>query len=71
MLATAHERKARAVSQAELTRSGNVYVLSNEGTFGPNVFKVGLTRRLDPLDRVDELGDASVPFAFDVHAIIR
>ena len=55
----------RAVSQAELTRSGNVYVLSNEGTFGPNVFKVGLTRRLDPLDRVDELGDASVPFAFD------
>lgn len=71
MLATAHERKARAVSQAELTRSGNVYVLSNEGAFGQNVFKVGLTRRLDPLDRVDELGDASVPFAFDVHAIIR
>ncbi len=71
MLATAHERTARAVSQAELTRSGYVYVLSNEGTFGPNVFKVGLTRRLDPLDRVDELGDASVSFAFDVHALIR
>lgn len=71
MLASAHERKARAVSQAELTRTGNVYVLSNEGAFGPNVFKVGLTRRLDPVDRVDELGDASVPFAFDIHAIIR
>lgn len=71
LLATAHERKERAVSQAQLTKSGYVYVLSNEGSFGPNVFKVGLTRRLDPQDRVDELGDASVPFGFDVHAIIR
>jgi hypothetical protein len=69
-LAEAHAQKERAISQAELTRSGNVYVISNEGSFGPGVFKVGMTRRLDPMDRVRELGDASVPFSFDVHAII-
>lgn len=50
-------------------RAGYVYVISNVGTFGPNVVKIGMTRRLDPLDRVRELGDASVPFPFDVHAI--
>jgi Domain of unknown function (DUF4041)/Meiotically up-regulated gene 113 len=71
LLAKAEERKNRAISQAELTKLGYVYILSNEGTFGPNVFKVGMTRRLDPQDRVDELGNASVPFRFDVHAIIR
>jgi hypothetical protein len=71
MLAKAEERKQRAISQAELTRFGHVYVLSNEGSFGSNVFKIGMTRRLDPQDRVDELGSASVPFRFDVHAIIR
>ena len=51
-------------------KAGNVYVISNLGSFGDNVFKVGMTRRLDPMDRVRELGDASVPFSFDVHAMI-
>jgi len=50
-------------------RAGYVYVISNQGAFGPGVVKIGLTRRLDPLDRVRELGDASVPFPFDVHAM--
>lgn len=50
-------------------RAGYVYVISNVGAFGPNVVKIGLTRRLEPLDRIRELGDASVPFPFDVHAI--
>lgn len=51
-------------------RAGYVYVISNIGAFGENVYKIGMTRRLDPMDRVDELGDASVPFDFDVHAMI-
>ncbi|HEY5467555.1 MAG TPA: DUF4041 domain-containing protein [Coriobacteriia bacterium] len=50
-------------------RAGYVYVISNRGAFGPNVMKIGLTRRLKPLDRVNELGGASVPFRFDVHAL--
>lgn len=50
-------------------RAGYVYVISNIGAFGPNVVKIGMTRRLEPLDRVRELGDASVPFPFDVHLI--
>jgi hypothetical protein len=50
-------------------RAGYVYVISNEGAFGRGVVKIGLTRRLEPMDRVRELGDASVPFPFDVHAI--
>lgn len=50
-------------------RAGYVYVISNPGAFGPGVVKIGLTRRLDPMDRVRELGDASVPFPFDVHAM--
>jgi chromosome segregation ATPase len=49
---------------------GYVYVISNIGAFGENVYKIGMTRRLEPMDRVRELGDASVPFPFDVHAII-
>ncbi|HEY5960496.1 MAG TPA: DUF4041 domain-containing protein, partial [Polyangiaceae bacterium] len=69
-LAEAEQRRQRAVSQAQLTRAGHVYVLSNVGSFGENVFKIGMTRRLDPNDRVIELGDASVPFPFDVHAMI-
>ncbi len=69
-LAEAEQNRARAISRAQLTRSGHVYVISNIGSFGPNVFKIGMTRRLDPNDRVRELGDASVPFAFDVHAMI-
>ncbi|MEV0799444.1 DUF4041 domain-containing protein [Kribbella sp. NPDC050281] len=51
-------------------RAGYVYIISNLGSFGQNMIKIGMTRRLDPLDRVRELGDASVPFRFDVHAII-
>ncbi|MDB5257621.1 MAG: hypothetical protein JWM14_2316 [Chitinophagaceae bacterium] len=66
----AQERKERAISLAQLTKVGHIYVISNLGSFGEDVYKIGMTRRLDPLDRVKELGDASVPFQFDVHAII-
>lgn len=66
-LTQAQQLKQRAISQAQLTRSGHVYVISNIGSFGEDVYKIGMTRRLDPLDRVKELGDASVPFQFDVH----
>ncbi len=69
-LKDAIDRKAKAIARAQLTRSGHVYVLSNIGTMGEGVFKIGMTRRLEPLERVKELGDASVPFPFDVHAII-
>jgi len=65
------ERTQRTISMAQLTRTGHVYVISNIGSFGEDVFKIGMTRRLEPLDRVKELGDASVPFEFDIHAIIR
>ena len=51
-------------------KAGYVYIISNIGAFGENAYKIGMTRRLDPMDRVDELGDASVPFDFDVHAMI-
>jgi hypothetical protein len=51
-------------------RAGYVYVISNIGSFGPGVVKIGMTRRLDPLDRIRELGDASVPFRYDVHALV-
>jgi len=63
-------KKERAISRAQQTKSGHVYVLSNEGSFGKNVYKIGMTRRLVAQDRVRELGDASVPFYFDVHAMI-
>jgi hypothetical protein len=69
-LKEALEVKARSIARASLTRSGHVYVLSNIGSFGKNVYKIGITRRLEPLERVDELSDASVPFRFDVHAMI-
>jgi hypothetical protein len=52
------------------TRAGYVYIISNIGAFGENIYKIGVTRRFDPAERVDELGDASVPFDFDIHAII-
>lgn len=57
------EREANA-------RAGYVYVISNIGSFGDNVYKIGMTRRLEPMDRIKELGSASVPFEFDVHAMI-
>lgn len=66
----AEEKGQRAVSMAQQTKRGHVYVISNIGSFGEEVFKVGMTRRLEPMDRVKELGDASVPFSFDVHAMI-
>jgi hypothetical protein len=69
-LQQAQERKMRAISQAQMTKVGHIYIISNIGSFGEDVYKIGMTRRLDPLDRVRELGDASVPFRFDVHAII-
>ncbi|WP_437910496.1 DUF4041 domain-containing protein [Sorangium sp. So ce327] len=70
-LAEAKVIKERAISQAQMTRSGNVYIISNIGSFGEHVYKIGMTRRLQPMDRIKELGDASVPFEFDVHAMIR
>lgn len=66
----AEEKNQRAVSMAQQTKSGNVYIISNIGSFGENVYKIGMTRRLEPLDRIKELGDASVPFEFDVHSMI-
>jgi hypothetical protein len=69
-LKLAEEKNRRALSMAQQTKSGHVYVISNEGSFGEQVYKIGMTRRLEPMDRVHELGDASVPFEFDVHAMI-
>jgi hypothetical protein len=69
-LAEAEIRNKRAQSMAQQTKAGHVYVISNFGSFGENMFKVGMTRRLEPNDRVHELGDASVPFPFDIHAMI-
>ena len=69
-LTEAEERNQRAMSMAQQTKRGHVYVISNIGSFGEQVYKIGLTRRLDPLERIRELGDSSVPFAFDVHALI-
>lgn len=57
-------------ARAANTRAGHVYVISNIGAFGPAMVKIGMTRRLEPMDRVIELGDASVPFRFDVHALV-
>jgi hypothetical protein len=68
-LAAIDEAIAANDYRAANIRAGYVYVISNRGAFGPGVVKIGLTRRLEPLDRVAELGDASVPFRFDVHAL--
>lgn len=70
-LAEAQEKGQRALSMAQQTKQGCVYVISNIGSFGENVYKVGMTRRLTPEDRIKELGDASVPFPFDIHAKIK
>jgi hypothetical protein len=69
-LKEAEEKNQRTLSMAQQTKAGHVYVISNIGSLGENVFKVGMTRRLEPLDRIRELGDASVPFGFDVHALL-
>ena len=70
LLQQAHEDKERAKSMAQLTKAGYIYVISNIGSFGEDVYKIGMTRRLNPEDRIKELGDASVPFKFDKHALI-
>lgn len=70
-LAEAEAQAQRTKSLAQQTKAGHVYVISNLGSFGPEVFKIGMTRRREPMDRVYELGDASVPFPFDVHMMIR
>lgn len=64
------EQKRDVENREQNTRAGYVYIISNIGAFGEDVYKIGMTRRLEPLDRVRELGDASVPFTFDVHALI-
>lgn len=69
-LKKAEELKQRAISMAQITKSGYVYVISNIGSFGENVYKIGMTRRLEPTDRIRELSGASVPFSFDIHAMI-
>lgn len=69
-LEEARLKKERALSMAQQTKRGHVYIISNIGSFGENVFKIGMTRRLEPMDRIRELGDASVPFRFDIHALI-
>ncbi|MBQ7521476.1 MAG: GIY-YIG nuclease family protein [Clostridia bacterium] len=63
-------QKRDSITALQNGKAGNVYVISNLGSFGENVFKIGMTRRLDPLDRINELGSASVPFRFDVHSFI-
>lgn len=69
-LTEAEEKSKRAISMAQQTKAGHVYVISNIGTFGLDVFKIGMTRRLEPNERVYELSSASVPFPFDVHMMI-
>jgi len=62
--------KKENITNLQNGKAGNIYIISNLGSFGDNMFKVGMTRRLNPQDRIDELGDASVPFKFDVHSFI-
>lgn len=62
--------KKEEITNLQNGKAGNIYIISNLGSFGENVFKIGMTRRLDPQDRIDELGSASVPFKFDVHSLI-
>lgn len=62
--------KREEIANLQNGKAGNVYIISNLGSFGNDVFKIGMTRRLDPQDRVNELGSASVPFKFDVHSFI-
>lgn len=64
------ENKKEEIANLALGKAGYVYIISNMGSFGKNTFKIGMTRRMEPQQRVDELGSASVPFRFDVHALI-
>ena len=69
LMSKVEEKKAEIVN-LQNGKAGTVYIISNIGAFGDNVFKIGMTRRLEPQERVDELGSASVPFPFDVHSFI-
>jgi len=69
-LGEVESQKSDVLNRERNTRAGYVYVISNLGAFGENIYKIGVTRRLDPQERIDELGDASVPFNFDIHALI-
>jgi hypothetical protein len=71
MIKALQEQRQKAQSMAQQTKRGTVYIISNVGSFGEGVYKIGQTRRLEPMDRIWELGDASVPFDFDVHALIQ
>jgi hypothetical protein len=66
----ARRRKERAIARAQITKSGFVYVISNVGSFGERVFKIGMTRRMEPMDRIYELSGAAVPFPYDLHAML-
>ena len=68
-LSSVNEKKEEIIN-LQNGKAGYVYIISNLGSFGDKMFKIGMTRRLNPMDRVDELGDASVPFKFDVHSFI-
>ena len=70
-LQEAKAKHERATSMAQITKRGYVYIISNLGSFGDGVFKIGVTRRNEPDQRIRELGDASVPFGFDVHALVH
>ncbi|MGL4549425.1 GIY-YIG nuclease family protein [Eubacterium aggregans] len=63
-------QKKEEIISRQNGKAGNVYIISNLGSFGKNVFKIGMTRRLEPQDRIRELSEASVPFQFDVHSLI-
>lgn len=64
------KEKKDTITNLQNGKAGNVYVISNLGSFGEETFKIGMTRRMEPQERIDELGDASVPFPFDVHSFI-
>jgi Domain of unknown function (DUF4041)/T5orf172 domain len=66
----ARRRKERAIARAQITKSGFVYIISNIGSFGERVFKIGMTRRMEPMDRIYELSGAAVPFPYDLHAML-
>jgi hypothetical protein len=69
LMAKVNEKK-ETITKLQNGKAGCVYIISNLGSFGDHVFKVGMTRRFVPQERIDELGDASVPFSFDVHSFI-
>ncbi len=69
-LEESQKQKERALSMVQLTKAGHVYIISNIGSFGEGDYKIGMTRRLEPNDRVKELSGASVPFEYDIHGMI-